>query len=69
MSIPEVPLDVPYADRPLDDLWVVQALEACPWRTTDHWPPETRGQNYCTWCDGYVTGALAQVKAQMDDAQ
>lgn len=54
-----LPTSVPYADRPTSDPIVQQALEACPWRTTDHWPPETRGENYCTWCDGYVTGTLA----------
>ena len=50
--------EVPYADRPTSDPVVQKALEDCPWRTTDHWPPETRGENYCTWCDGYVTGVL-----------
>lgn len=33
------------------------AIEFCPWKRTDHWP-ETRRYNYCTWCDGWVTGVL-----------
>ena len=36
---------------------VEEAIEACPWRDTDHLGE--RRYNYCTWCDGYVTAKVS----------
>ena len=48
-----------YADRPWDDPLCLLALEVCPWRDTDHDRGEgVRRENYCTWCDGFVTALI-----------
>lgn len=53
---------VPYDEREWNDPLCLEALEACPWKNTDHDRGEgPRRENYCTWCEGYVT---ARIKAQ-----
>lgn len=50
----------PYDQRPWNDPLCLEALEHCPWKDTDHdGGTGSRRDNYCTWCDGYVT-ALVQ---------
>lgn len=62
-----LPLDVPYGERPWDDPLCLDALADCPWKDTDHDRGEgPRRENYCTWCDGHVTGAIRVLKAFKD---
>lgn len=50
---------VPYDERPWDDPLCLEALEHCPWMETDHDKGiGPRRENYCTWCDGYVTALI-----------